>query len=205
MLSVTSMSSNEKGMSSNEKGMSSNEKGMSSDEKGMSSDEKGMSSNEKGMSSDEKSGKVCVHCGLAPLTFPSDASKREFENITGICPICWHLTLAPTEADEIDENDMEWYNRDLGHYGFEFVMHSQLPHGLRCVKCKNLVSSLMRNQHKCAGTHILALESAPSTSNASNASNAAKSDTDSQNKALASSVESDKGNLPPAAQDILDP
>ncbi|RIA94743.1 hypothetical protein C1645_759504 [Glomus cerebriforme] len=87
---------------------------------------------------------ICVVCGVRPEKFPTDASRREYEEISHICPACWEIeTLPPDESME----EIERAQRILRDYDRELVLHKQNPHAWKCLRCKRLIQGKERLTH----------------------------------------------------------
>ncbi|GBB93498.1 hypothetical protein RclHR1_21800001 [Rhizophagus clarus] len=87
---------------------------------------------------------ICVVCGIHPEKFPTDASRREYEEISHICPACWVIeTLPPDESIK----EIERAKRILRDYDRELVLRQKVPHAWKCLRCNKLIQDEERLTH----------------------------------------------------------
>ncbi|CAG8797808.1 22981_t:CDS:1, partial [Dentiscutata erythropus] len=90
----------------------------------------------------------CVLCGESPQKFPNEPSRREYQEISGICPCCWEMTTLP--CDEVEE-EIEHARKVLLFYGREFIFRNKWPYSWKCLTCKKLVQGEQtKKPHICA-------------------------------------------------------
>jgi hypothetical protein len=96
-----------------------------------------------------KGHKKCFKCGESPKKFPNEASRREYQEITGICACCWEIFILETDAIE---DDIEHAKKVLNFYGRKFYMQKTLPHSWQCIKCEKYVEGeQLLKPHICEG------------------------------------------------------
>jgi len=91
---------------------------------------------------------ICVVCGVQPERFHHDASRREYEEISRICPACWETETIP--PDETMER-IKLSQQILLSHGREFILGQQTPHAWKCLCCKKVIQGKERLTHavKC--------------------------------------------------------
>ncbi|CAG8456153.1 87_t:CDS:2 [Dentiscutata erythropus] len=89
--------------------------------------------------------KKCVLCKESPQKFPNELSRREYQEISGICACCWEITtLPPDEGVEHAKNVLLFYGR-------EFIFRNEWPHSWKCLTCNKLVQGEQtKKPHICA-------------------------------------------------------
>ncbi|CAG8750175.1 19212_t:CDS:1, partial [Racocetra persica] len=89
--------------------------------------------------------KKCVYCGESPQKFPNELSRREYQEISGICACCWEImTLPPDEGTQHAKEVLRFYDR-------EFFLKNDPPHAWKCLKCGEYVQGeKLRKPHICA-------------------------------------------------------
>ncbi|CAB4436830.1 unnamed protein product [Rhizophagus irregularis] len=91
---------------------------------------------------------ICVVCGVRPERFHNEASRQEYEKISGICPACWETETLPPD-DTIEQ--IKRSQQILLSYGREFILCQQLPHAWKCLRCQKVIQGKERLTHavKC--------------------------------------------------------
>ncbi|CAB4442872.1 unnamed protein product [Rhizophagus irregularis] len=92
--------------------------------------------------------KECMSCKESPKIFPNEPSRREYQEMTGICPCCWEISLlGPDDGEE----EIEHAKKVLLFYGRKFILQDQPPHSWQCLKCKKIVQGEeVKRPHICA-------------------------------------------------------
>ncbi|CAB4492867.1 unnamed protein product [Rhizophagus irregularis] len=92
--------------------------------------------------------KKCMSCKESPKIFPNEPSRREYQEMTGICPCCWEISLlGPDDGEE----EIEHAKKVLLFYGRKFILQDQPPHSWQCLKCKKIVQGEeVKRPHICA-------------------------------------------------------
>ena len=91
--------------------------------------------------------KKCIFCGESPQKFPNKPSRREYQEITGICPCCWEISMVnPDESEE----GIEHAKKVLLFYGREFCLQNQPPNAWKCLGCEKFVQGeQLKRPHEC--------------------------------------------------------
>ncbi|CAG8607150.1 11523_t:CDS:1 [Funneliformis caledonium] len=97
----------------------------------------------------------CICCGESYKKFPNERSRREFQELSGICACCWEITMLEPDADE---EKIEHAKKVLLFYNRKFIMSSELPHSWQCLKCEqNVQGEQIQSPHKCEVKRICKL------------------------------------------------
>ncbi|RUS34329.1 hypothetical protein BC938DRAFT_481167 [Jimgerdemannia flammicorona] len=79
---------------------------------------------------------VCHVCGIRPTKFPTEASRREYEGITRICPSCWHAQLLDPDSSF---EEIERSRKELHACGRILILQKTIPHAWQCLCCTNVI------------------------------------------------------------------
>ncbi|RIA87258.1 hypothetical protein C1645_772950 [Glomus cerebriforme] len=91
--------------------------------------------------------KKCMCCGESPQKFPNEPSRREYQEMTGICPCCWEIQMLPPDEGE---EEIEHAKKVLRFYDREFCFQNEPPHAWKCLKCKKFVQGeQLKRPHIC--------------------------------------------------------
>ncbi|RUP50060.1 hypothetical protein BC936DRAFT_140501 [Jimgerdemannia flammicorona] len=79
---------------------------------------------------------ICIFCGIRPTTFPTEASRREYSEISRICPSCWHVDVF--DPDSTFE-EFERSRRELHACGRILIIQKNPPHAWQCLCCREVI------------------------------------------------------------------
>ncbi|CAG8622594.1 15002_t:CDS:2 [Acaulospora colombiana] len=89
----------------------------------------------------------CFTCKESPRRFPNEASRREYTEVSGICPACLEIGLLESCAPEYD---IEHARKVLLFYNRKLYIQEYPPHSWECLKCNKYVQGeKTRMPHYC--------------------------------------------------------